>query len=77
MSSLLPISLLLLLKKDNIADDVSLMNTEWPDASWSLCLVPAKKNGRAELEEELEMREGTVTNMITHLKYITCMSGDS
>ena len=35
------------------------MNTESPDASWNLCLAPAKKYGRAKPEEELEMREGT------------------
>ena len=27
--------------------------------SWNLCLAPTKKNGGVELEEELEMREGT------------------
>ena len=34
------------------------MNMEQPNASWNLCLAPAKKNSKAELEEELEMREG-------------------
>ena len=52
-SSLLPTSLLSLLKKADIV-----MNTVWPNGLWSLCLVPAKKNSRVKLEEELEMREG-------------------
>ena len=29
-----------------------------PNASWNLSLAPTKKNGGAEPEEELEMREG-------------------
>ena len=57
--SLLPTSLLLLPKKDDIKPDALSMYMERPDLSWSLCLAPAKKNGRVELEEELEMREGT------------------
>ena len=39
-------------------DDVSLMNTEWPNAFWNRSLAPTKKNGGAEPVEELEMREG-------------------
>ena len=35
------------------------MYKERPDLSWSLYLAPAKKNGGVELEEGLEMREGT------------------
>ena len=58
-SSLPPTSLSLPPKKDNIEPDASLMNTERPDASWSLCLAPAKKYSGAKLEEESEMREGT------------------
>ena len=50
-SSSLPVSLLLLLKKANIVDAVLSMNTDQPNASWSLCLAPTKKNGRAKLEE--------------------------
>ena len=57
-SSLLPTSLLSPLRKADIVDTVSSMNMEQPDASWNLCLAPAKKNSKAELEEELEMREG-------------------
>ena len=34
------------------------MYMESPTLSWSLCLAPTKKNGRAEPAEELEMREG-------------------
>ena len=58
-SSLLLTSLLSPLKKDNIEPVVSSMYMERPDASWRLCLAPAKKYGGAKLEEELEMREGT------------------
>ena len=57
--SSLPTSLLLLPKKDNIEPDTSLMYTERPNLSWSLCLAPTKKNSGVEPEEELEMREGT------------------
>ena len=46
-------------KKDDIKPNASSIYTERPDLSWSLCLAPAKKNGRVEREEELEMREGT------------------
>ena len=56
--SLLPTSLSLPLKKDNIEPSTSSMYTESPDLSWSLCLAPAKRNGRVELAEELEIREG-------------------
>ena len=35
------------------------MYMERPSLSWNLYLAPAKKNGGVELEEELEMREGT------------------
>ena len=49
----------LLLKKANIVDNILSMNRVWPNISWSLCLVPAKENSEVELEEELEMREGT------------------
>ena len=58
-SSLLPVSPSLPLKKANIVDTILSMNMAQPDASWSLCLAPTKKNGRVEPEEELEMREGT------------------
>ena len=34
-------------------------STERPNASWSLCLAPAKKYTGAKPEEESEMREGT------------------
>ena len=57
-SSLPPASLLLLPKKDNIKPDALLMYTERPSWSWNLCLVPTKKNGGFEPEEESEMREG-------------------
>ena len=56
--SSLPTSLSSLPKKDNIEPGASLMYTESPDLSWSLCLAPAKKYGGVELAEELEMREG-------------------
>ena len=39
-------------------DTVSLMNMVPPNASWKHLLAPAKKNGRVELVEELEVREG-------------------
>ena len=45
-------------KKDDIEPTALSMYTERPNLSWNLCLVPAKKYGRAELAEELEMREG-------------------
>ena len=35
------------------------MYTERPDLSWNLDLAPAKKYGKVEPAEELEMREGT------------------
>ena len=35
------------------------MNTERPAVAWNLDLALTKKNGGFELEEELEMREGT------------------
>ena len=56
-SSLLPASLLLLPRKDDIKPDTLLMNMERPGHSWNLCLAPAKKYRGAELEEESEMRE--------------------
>ena len=59
MSSLLPTSLSLSLKKDDNEPDASSMYTERPDHSWSLCLAPAKKNGGVEPAEESKMREGT------------------
>ena len=59
MFSSLPASLLLPPKKDNSKPIALSMYTERPALSWALCLVPAKKNGRVELAEELEMREGT------------------
>ena len=59
MSSLLPTSLLLPLKKDDNEPNTSSMYTERPDLSWNLCLVPAKKNGGVKPAEESEMREGT------------------
>ena len=46
-------------KKDDIELVASLMYTERPDLSWSLCLAPAKKNGGVKPAEESEMREGT------------------
>ena len=58
-SSSLPTSLSSPPKKDDIELDTSSMNTERPDLSWNFCLAPAKKNGRVELVEESEMREGT------------------
>ena len=58
-SSLPLTSLSSLPKKDDIEPATLSMNTERPDASWSLCLAPAKEYGGAEPEEELEMREGT------------------
>ena len=58
-SSLLPTSLSSPPKKDDNKPDASLMNTERPNLSWNLSLVPAKKNGGVEPAEELEMREGT------------------
>ena len=58
-SSSLLTSLLSPPKKDNNKPVASLMYMERPDASWSLCLAPAKKNGGAKPEEESEMREGT------------------
>ena len=59
MSSSLPASLLLPPKKDNIEHATLSMYTESPNLSWNLCLAPAKKNSRFELEEELKIREGT------------------
>ena len=56
---MLPTSLSLPPKKDDIELDASSMYTERPDLSWNLCLAPAKKNGGVELAEESEMREGT------------------
>ena len=58
-SSSLPTSLSSPPKKDNNEPVASLMYTERPDLSWSLDLAPAKKNGKDELAEESEMREGT------------------
>ena len=58
-SSLLPASLLSPLKKDDNEPVTLLMYMERPNPSWALCLAPAKKNGRVELVEELEIREGT------------------
>ena len=58
-SSLPPTSPLSLLKKDDIKPDALSMYMESPDLSWSLCLVPAKKNNGVEPVEESEMREGT------------------
>ena len=58
-SSLLPTFLSSPPKKDDIEPDTLSMYTESSNLSWSLCLAPAKKNGGVELEEELEMREGT------------------
>ena len=43
-SSLLPTSLLSLLKKDNIEPDALSIYTERPGLSWSLCLAPANRN---------------------------------
>ena len=57
-SSWLPTSLLSLPKKDDIKLVALLMYTERPDLSWSLDLVPAKKNGGVKPAEESEMREG-------------------
>ena len=48
-----------LMKKDDIEPNAPLVYMERPTDLRSLCLAPAKKNGRAKLEEELEMREGT------------------
>ena len=59
MSSLFPTSLSSPPKKDNNEPVASSMYTERPDLSWSLCLAPAKKNGRVKPAEESEMREGT------------------
>ena len=58
-SSSLLTSLLSLPKKDDIEPIASSMYMESPNVSWSLCLAPTKKYGRAEPEEESEMREGT------------------
>ena len=58
-SSSLPASLSSPLKKDNSEPVASSMYTESPDLSWSLCLVPAKKNSGVNPAEESEMREGT------------------
>ena len=58
-SSLLPTSLLLLLKKDDVMDTVLSMNMDRPNASWKHLLAPTKKNSRVKPVEELEMREGT------------------
>ena len=58
-SSLLPTSLSLLPKKDDIEPSASSMYTERPDLSWNLCLAPAKKYGGVKPVEESEMREGT------------------
>ena len=58
-SSSLLTSLSLPPKKDNNELVASSIYTERPDLSWSLCLVPAKKNGGVEPAEESEMREGT------------------
>ena len=58
-SSSLLTSLSLPPKKDDIKPVALSMYTERPDLSWSLCLAPAKKHGRVEPAEELEMREGT------------------
>ena len=57
MSSSPPTSLLSLLKKDDIKPDSLSMYME-RRGLWNLCLTPLEKFGRAELEEELEMREG-------------------
>ena len=65
--SSLPTSLSLLPKKDSIEPNASLMNTERPNLSWSLCLAPAKKNGKAEPEEELKIREGVRKLDLSHL----------
>ena len=57
-SSLLPTSLLLPPKKDNIEPVALSIYTERPSLSWSLCLAPTKKNGGVEPEDKSEMREG-------------------
>ena len=57
-SSSLPTSLSSPPKKDDIEPVASSMYTERPNLSWTLDLAPAKKNGRVEPVEELEMREG-------------------
>ena len=57
--SSVPTSLLSPPKKDDIEPAALSMNMERPDLSWNLCLAPTKRNGRAELEEESETREGT------------------
>ena len=51
-----PVLPLLLLKKNNITDTISLMNMDCPNVSWKHLLAPTKKNGRFELAEESEMR---------------------
>ena len=55
-SSLPPASLWSPPKKDNIEPNRLLMYTERPALSWNLCLAPTKKYGRAEPEEESEMK---------------------